>query len=390
MVERVKSKKFYEDENLMAYAIKSGDSRGRRYKEEEHPYRSAFQRDRDRIIHSSAFRRLEYKTQVFVYHEGDYYRTRLTHTIEVAQISRSIAKALGVNEVLAEAIALAHDLGHPPFGHSGEKTLDALMKDHGGFEHNKHGLKIVDELEHRYPNFNGLNLTYEVREGIIKHSTVYDHPDHHLLVSDLEMGSSPSLESQIVDYSDGIAYNSHDLDDGITSDMIEAQRLEEIALWKRNIKEIERLHRNIDFKIKKYQVVRMIIDQQVTDLVTQTLKNIERFNIKSVDDIRNRDGYIVSFSKEMEDKNNELKGFLKENLYEHQRVVRMELKAERFITKLFNAYTKSPKTLPPEIYMKVMDNQDNKERLICDYIASMTDRYALDEYKKLFDPYEKV
>ncbi len=386
MVQRVKLKKNYEDENLAPYAIKGKDSKGRRYKEEEHPYRSAFQRDRDRIIHSSAFRRLEYKTQVFVYHEGDYYRTRLTHTIEVAQISRSITKALGLNEVLAEAIALAHDLGHPPFGHSGEKILDSLMKDRGGFEHNKQSLRIVDELERRYPAFNGLNLTFEVREGISKHSTEYDHP----LTSDSEMDLSPSLESQIVDYSDGIAYNSHDLDDGITSDMIEVKRLEEIALWEENIKRIEKLYHNIDFKMKKYQVIRMIIDQQATDFVNQTLNNIERFNIKSVSDIRNKDGYIASFSQEMEKKNNELKRFLKANLYEHQRIVRMESKAERFITELFNAYTKSPKTLPPDIYMKVMDNQKNKERLICDYIAGMTDRYALDEYKKLFDPYEKV
>ncbi|MBI3599798.1 MAG: dNTP triphosphohydrolase [Nitrospinae bacterium] len=308
----------YESKRLAAYAMHSRDTAGRRHPETEHPYRTAFQRDRDRVIHSSAFRRLEYKTQVFVYHEGDYYRTRLTHTIEVAQISRSAARTLCLNEDLSEAIALAHDLGHSPFGHSGEKVLDELMKDYGGFEHNRQSLRIVDHIENRYPGFRGLNLTYEVREGIAKHVTDYDDPSFE------EFGkSSPTLEAQIVDYSDAIAYNSHDLDDGITSEMIDMESLKEVRIWDENYRRIKEEFSNLSQNILKYQLVRAIINQQVTDLV-----------------------------------------------------------------ELFNTYLSKVELLPPNVQKDL--KIEKKERLICDYIAGMTDRFAIEEYKKLFDPYERV
>jgi dGTPase len=375
--------KEYESKRLAAYAMHSRDTAGRRHPEPEHPYRTAFQRDRDRIIHSSAFRRLEYKTQVFVYHEGDYYRTRLTHTIEVAQISRSVARALCLNEDLSEAIALAHDLGHSPFGHSGEKVLDELMKDHGGFEHNRQSLRIVDHIENKYPGFRGLNLTYEVREGIAKHVTDYDDPSFE------EFGkSSPTLEAQVVDYSDAIAYNSHDLDDGITSEMIDMESLKEVRIWDENYKRIKEEFGNLSPSILKYQLVRAIINQQVTDLVEQTMKNIEGHNIRSAADVKNFGKKIASFSEEMKLKDKELKNFLKKNMYNHYRVKRMEDKAGRFIEELFNTYLNKVALLPPNVQKDL--KIEKKERLICDYIAGMTDRFAIEEYRKLFDPYERV
>ena len=373
----------YESKRLSLYAMHSRDTKGRRHSEPEHTYRTAFQRDRDRIVHCSAFRRLEYKTQVFVYHEGDYYRTRLTHTLEVAQIARSAARALGLNEDLSEAISLAHDLGHSPFGHSGEKVLNELMKDYGGFEHNKQSLRIVDHIENRYPEFRGLNLTYEVREGIAKHKTEYDDPAFE------EFGaSSPILEAQIVDYSDAIAYNSHDLDDGITSEMIDMESLKEVRIWEENYRRIKQEFNDISPNILKYQIVRAIINQQVTDLVGQTRKNIFRYGISSTDDVRNASERISSFSDGMKLMDRELKDFLKENLYAHYRVKRMEDKAGSFIRELFDAYFKKVELLPPNVQKDL--KIEKKERLICDYIAGMTDRFAIQEYKKLFDPYERV
>ncbi len=373
----------YESKRLAAYAMHSRDTAGRRHNEPEHPYRTAFQRDRDRIIHSSAFRRLEYKTQVFVYHEGDYYRTRLTHTIEVAQISRSVARALCLNEDMSEAIALAHDLGHSPFGHSGEKMLNELMRNHGGFEHNRQSLRIVDHIENKYPGFRGLNLTFEVREGIAKHVTEYDDPSFE------EFGKSlPTLEAQIVDYSDAIAYNSHDLDDGITSEMIDTESLKEVRIWDENYRRIKEEFGSLGSNILKYQLVRAIINQQVTDLIEQTRKNIEQFNIGSAADVKNFGKKIASFSEEMKLKDKELKSFLKKNMYSHYRVKRMEDKAGRFIKELFNAYISKVELLPPNVQKDL--KIEKKERLICDYIAGMTDRFAIEEYKKLFDPYERV
>lgn len=375
-----------EAQRLAAYAVKSAETRGRKHPEAEHPFRTPFQRDRDRIIHCHAFRRLEYKTQVFVFHEGDHYRTRLTHTIEVAQISRTIARALALNEDLSEAIALSHDLGHPPFGHSGENVLNELMSDHGGFEHNAHSLRIVEVLEKRYPGFAGLNLTYEVREGIVKHSSEHDRPGVN---SEYEKEKSACLEAQIADLADEIAYNNHDIDDGISSEMIDPSALKSVDLWSGHFDEVKALYPEADFKVLKYQTIVKIINAQVTDLVDTVLKTIETEGIKSLEDVRLR-GVVARFSPEMDKKNRQLKKFLKENLYRHHRVVRMADKAERIIKELFKAYLRAPKLLPPHVYSLIDKSGRDKHRVVCDYIAGMTDRFALDEYKKLFDPYERV
>lgn len=374
-----------EASRLASYAMMSKNSRGRKFKEDEHPFRAAFQRDRDRVIHCTAFRRLEYKTQVFVYHEGDHYRTRLTHTIEVSQIARTIAQALGLNEELSEAIALAHDLGHPPFGHTGEKSLAGLMKAHGGFEHNLHSLRIVEHLERRYPGFKGLNLTWETREGIAKHSSEHDK---HEVYKEYEPDKAPCLEAQIVDLADEIAYNNHDIDDGLSSDMISVSQLKEVGLWQENYEKIQKKFPAEDFKIHKAQTIIQIINQQATDLIALISGEIEKRNIRSAQDIRNIDKPLARFSSEMNKKNTELKKFLKKNLYNHHRVIRMADKADRIIKALFNVYSNEPQLLPPHVYAEM--EEKGKERLICDYIAGMTDRFALDEYKKLFDPYERV
>lgn len=374
-----------EAQRLAPFAAKSSETRGRRHKETEHPFRTPFQRDRDRIIHSHAFRRLEYKTQVFVYHEGDHYRTRLTHTIEVAQISRTIARALGLNEDLAEAIALAHDLGHPPFGHTGEDALNHLMDGFGGFEHNSQSLRIVEELERKYPGFNGLNLTFEVREGIIKHSSEHDRPGMNL---EYEKGKSSCLEAQIVDIADEIAYNNHDIDDGLSSDMLEPGQMHEVELWKGHFEEVRRQFPDEDFKVLKSQTIIRIINSQVTDLVNTIISIIDAEGIRSLEAVRARKDNIARFSPEMEEKNRALKRFLKENLYSHHRVVRMADKARRILRNLFSVYIREPKLLPPKTVLSM--EKYGTERTICDYIAGMTDRFALDEYKKLFDPYEKV
>ncbi|HBO84027.1 MAG: deoxyguanosinetriphosphate triphosphohydrolase [Deltaproteobacteria bacterium GWC2_42_11] len=370
---------------LVIYAMKSKCSRGRRYKENEHPFRTAFQRDRDRIIHCNAFRRLEYKTQVFVYHEGDHYRTRLTHSIEVSQIARTIARALNLNEDVAEAIALAHDLGHTPFGHTGEKTLNKLMKDYGGFEHNLQSLRIVENLENRYPNFKGLNLVWEVREGIVKHSSEHDRHD---VLTEYEPEKAPCLEAQIVDIADEIAYNNHDIDDGISSGMLDVEQLSSIGLWRENFERVAKEYHMEGFKVLKSQTIIRIINGQATDLINQILKSIKEKGMETHEDIRNAGAVIARFSPDMERKNRELKNFLKENLYNHHRVIRMADKADRIIKHLFKVYENDPRLLPPHIYANI--NEVGKERLICDYIAGMTDRFALDEYKKLFDPYERV
>lgn len=374
-----------EAKRLAPYAMSGKNSKGRRHKEDEHPFRTAFQRDRDRIIHCNAFRRLEYKTQVFVYHEGDHYRTRLTHTIEVAQIARTIARALHLNEDLAEAIALAHDLGHPPFGHTGEKTLTQLMKGHGGFEHNLHSLRIVEYLERRYPGFKGLNLTWEVREGIVKHCSEHDRPD---VLKEYKPEKAPCLEAQIVDVADEIAYNNHDIDDGLSSDMLDVEQLKDVYLWQENYELVKKAAPKEEFKIHKSQTIIRIINQQVTDLIAQVSKDIEKRKIGSVEDIRNIGGPIARFTPDMNKNNTELKRFLKKNLYSHHRVIRMADKADRILKALFKVYSDEPQLLPPHVYADL--EEKGKERLICDYIAGMTDRFALDEYKKLFDPYERV
>ncbi|KMP12672.1 deoxyguanosinetriphosphate triphosphohydrolase [Candidatus Nitromaritima sp. SCGC AAA799-A02] len=366
---------------LAPYAVKSGDSRGRLHKEKEHPYRTRFQRDRDRVIHSSAFRRLEYKTQVFVYHEGDYYRTRLTHSMEVAQIARSICKSMQLNEDLAESIALSHDLGHPPFGHTGQKILNGLMKGYGGFEHNKQGLRVVKMLEKRYPRFDGLNLTWEVLEGISKHSVDADNP-----VMRMKGYRFPSLEAQVADCADGIAYNAHDLDDGITSGLLDLEQVRKLKLWRENEKELDRKYKKLDFKLKKYQIVRQIINDLITDFRRTTLKQLKKHKVESADDVRKADVRMAGFSPRMDKKNAELKKFLHRHLYNHRKVKRMEFKSEMYLTELFNAYRTDPELLPESVQQD--KNGDSIQRRICDYISGMTDRYAIGEYKKLFSPDE--
>ncbi len=373
-----------EGERLAPWAMRSKDSRGRVHGEEEHSYRAIFQRDRDRIVHSTAFRRLEYKTQVFVNHEGDYYRTRLTHTIEVAQIARSIARTMKLNEDLTEAIALAHDLGHTPFGHSGEEALQELMKEHGGFEHNKQGLRVVDKLEKRYPGFKGLNLNWEVREGILKHSTPYDVAS----VEEFEPNRHPTLEAQVISIADEIAYNSHDLDDGLKAGILSEESLIEVELWEKNYIRIGRDYPTLEQERKIYQAVRLLIDLQVTDLLKETLRRLKELGVSSVEDVRNQPSRIVSFSPEMMRKDKELKDFLYANLYRHYRVIRMADKARRFIRELFNCYLERPEQLPPGTQEKL--KEESPHRVVCDYIAGMTDRYALGEYNKLFQPYERV
>ena len=371
-----------ENNSLASYAVKSVDSRGRQHKEKEHPYRTRFQRDRDRVIHSSAFRRLEYKTQVFVYHEGDYYRTRLTHSMEVAQIARSICKSMQLNEDLAESIALSHDLGHPPFGHTGQKILNGLLKNHGGFEHNKQGLRVVRLLEKRYPEFSGLNLTWELQEGISKHSTDTDNP-----IMRVKGYNFPSLEAQVVDCADGIAYNAHDLDDGITSELLNLEQVRKLALWREHEKDLDLKYKNLDFKLKKYQVVRQIINDLISDFRKTTLKNLKASKIQSVDDVRCAKKRMAGFSALMSKKNGELKKFLHKNLYSHRKVKRMEFKSEMCLTGLFKAFTTHFALLPELVQRE--GGHDSLQRRICDYISGMTDRYAISEYKKLYSPGEK-
>ncbi|MBI4384939.1 MAG: deoxyguanosinetriphosphate triphosphohydrolase [Nitrospinae bacterium] len=368
---------------LATYAVKSGESQGRQYREKEHPYRARFQRDRDRVIHTSAFRRLEYKTQVFVYHEGDYYRTRLTHTLEVAQITRSICKSLQLNEDLAEAVALSHDLGHPPFGHTGQDVMNRLMKEHGGFEHNRQSLRIVKLLEKRYPEFPGLNLSWEVLEGIGKHSRDPGNP----IVQRVAGYRFPSLEAQVADLADAIAYNAHDLDDGVTSGLLDIDLIRKVALWRENERALDRKYSNLDMKLKKYQIVRHIINDLISDFRKNTLKNIRKFKIATPDDVRACPVRIGGFSPECNDRHQELKKFLFKNMYRHRRVRRIEFKAELCLTEIFKAYVKIPELLPEQVLQS--EGLGPLERRVCDYVSGMTDRYAMSEYKRLFSPDEK-
>ncbi|MBV6394791.1 MAG: Deoxyguanosinetriphosphate triphosphohydrolase-like protein [Anaerolineales bacterium] len=371
-----------EDTSLAPYGMRSKDSKGRAYLDSEPDYRTAFQRDRDRIIHTTAFRRLEYKTQVFVNYEGDYYRTRLTHTIEVAQIGRTIARALGANEDLVEAICLVHDIGHPPFGHSGETALARLMRDHGGFDHNKQTLRLVTELESRYPEFPGLNLTWEVREGIVKHESEYDISDASTFNPDLR----GNLETQICNVADELAYTSHDLDDGLRSELITPRMLRGIMLWEVLTASTGWQGPDLD-DMARHRLIRELIGLEVTDLVTATSNRIQESGAKSALDIQKLKRNVIGFSEEMHRRNRELKDFLYRNMYRHYRVVRMQVKAEKILADLFNAYRAEPEILP-EHARKPIDSR-GLERTICDYIAGMTDRFAIEEHQKLFNPAEK-
>jgi len=385
MIEGVEERSL-ERSDLAGYAARSAESRGRKYQETFRDNRPAFERDRDRIIHCAAFRRLEYKTQVFVNHEGDYYRTRLTHSLEVAQIGKAIARRLGLNEELTEALALAHDLGHTPFGHTGEEVLNRLMEGFGGFEHNLQSFRVVDQLEERYPGFNGLNLSWEVLEGIVKHSSPYDRPAG--VIDGFLPGVVPTIEAQIINYADEIAYNNHDIDDGLKSGFITLGQLDGVELWREVWEEIGTAYPHIDPERRTFQTISALIGIFIKDLTATTLENIHRLNITSLADLRNANRPVVAFSPSVTEKNRQLKRFLFENLYRHYRVERMRVKAERYLTQLFESYVKHP-TLLPRKYQKKMESQ-GRERVVCDYIAGMTDRFALDEFKRLFEPYERV
>lgn len=373
--------------DLAPYATRSDSSRGRRYQEKFKDNRPAFERDRDRIIHCAAFRRLEYKTQVFVNHEGDYYRTRLTHSLEVSQIARGIARQLQLNEDLTEALALAHDLGHTPFGHTGEDVLNRLMHDHGGFEHNRQSLRVVELLEERYPGFQGLNLCWETREGIIKHSSDYDHPGSQAAV-DYEPGERPALEAQIIDLADEIAYNNHDIDDGLKAGYITLQDLSKVELWQSTFKLVSEKYPGLDEERHVYQTISHLIGRLIIDLVAEVKRQTSELAIDSVAAVRQASQRLVQFSPGLKEQNLELKSFLYQRLYRHYKVERMRIKAERFLSLLFENYLENP-TLLPTAYQQRYDEQ-GVERVVCDYLAGMTDRYALDEYKRLFEPYERV
>jgi dGTPase len=371
-----------ENRSLAPYGMRSQDSKGRAYLDNEPQYRTAFQRYRDRILHTTAFRRLEYKTQVFINYEGDYFRTRLTHTLEVAQIGRTLARALGGNEDLVEAICLAHDLGHSPFGHSGEVALARLMRDYGGFDHNRQSLRIVTELEQRYPEFPGLNLTWEVREGMVKHESEYDISDARDFNPDLR----GNLETQIANVADELAYTTHDLDDGLRSGMITPQMLDGISLWE-ILRETYNWQGPALADIERHRMIRQLVGLMVSDMIETTDRRLRESQAKSALDLQKLKHNVIGYSEEMQRRNRELKDFLYKNLYRHFRVVRMQVKAERTISDLFSAYRTEPLMLPNSVQRLV--EKRSLERTICDYIAGMTDRYAIEEYQKLFNPLEK-
>jgi dGTPase len=368
-----------EDQSLAPYGIRSKNSKGRAYPDSEPGYRTAFQRDRDRILHTTAFRRLEYKTQVFINYEGDYYRTRLTHTLEVAQIGRTLARALGANEDLIEAICLAHDLGHSPFGHSGEVVLNRLLKENGGFDHNKQSLRIVTKLEQRYPDFPGLNLTWEVREGIVKHETEYDISD----ASEYNPELRGHLEAQIANAADEIAYTAHDLDDGLRSSMITPAMLEGVSLWEILAESVGWQGGTLD-ELTRHCLIRRLIGILVTDMAEATSDRLRDAAVKSAEELQRLSYNVIGFSEDLHRRNRELKDFLYANLYRHPRVVRMQVKAERILSDLFNAYLEEANILPKHVQAQIPDR--GLERTICDHIAGMTDRYAVEEYQKIFDP----
>lgn len=368
-----------EEKFLAPYAIHSKDSKGRKYAESEPDYRTCFQRDRDRVLHTTAFRRLEYKTQVFINYEGDYYRTRLTHTLEVTQIGRTIARALGASEDLVEVICMAHDMGHPPFGHSGESTLNQLMQGYGGFNHNHHSYRIVTEIERRYPDFPGLNLSWEVLEGMVKHETEYDKTD----ALEYDPALRGHLEAQITNVADELAYTSHDLDDGLRSGIITPDMLKGIEIWEmvagphlKNACELDDLTRHM--------IIRDLTGLQVTSMINTSAKKIEASQVRSVKELQSLEYNVVGFDDEMKKLNRILKDFLFKNMYHQYRVVRMHKKAEKLLSELFNAYATEPSMLPMQFQNLI--EEKGKERTICDYLAGMTDRFAVDEYAKLFDP----
>jgi len=374
-----------EDEarRLHSCAMRAAESRGRLREEPPHRYRTAFARDRDRVLHSSAFRRLQYKTQVFVYHEGDHYRNRLTHTLEVAQIARTIARALGCNEDLTEAIVLAHDLGHTPFGHAGERALHRLMSDHGGFEHNRQSLRIVDLLDGGTPSLPGLNLTRETRAGIVKHGT--DFPRYAHPVGLPELGASPGLEAQIADLSDEIAYHNHDIDDGLRSGLLVESDLAELELWQ---VAAERAARERPSDAGPRASIVTLIDTLVSDVVECSTRRIADSGVTTYQEVLDHPEALVAFSPGVAKGTEAVARFLRERLYEHHDVLRMAAKAERILRDLFGAYSADHRLLPPWVLER--PGQEPQERGIADYLAGMTDRFAQDEHGKLFDPHVRA
>jgi len=366
--------------DLAPYAAGPAGSRGRRFAEPAPRGRSEFQRDRDRIIHSTAFRRLEYKTQVFVNHEGDLFRTRLTHSLEVAQIGRSVARHLRLDEDLTEAIALAHDLGHTPFGHTGQDALNACMKPYGGFEHNLQSLRVVDLLEQRYGAFDGLNLTFETREGILKHCSVKNARTLGDVGERFIKKQRPSLEAQITNLADEIAYNNHDVDDGLRSGLLHIEQLSTVAIFRRHLHAALRAFPKIEGRRLVHETIRRMIDTLVTDLIRQSAANVRKLDPASIAEIR-RAPAIVCFSERIEREQIELKRFLHANLYRHYRVARMSTKARNIVTDLFKAFLAEPGLLPPEFQSRAISDTP---RAIADYIAGMTDRYAIVEHRRLF------
>ncbi|HCI54233.1 MAG TPA: deoxyguanosinetriphosphate triphosphohydrolase [Gallionella sp.] len=368
---------------LAPYAVSEVNSRGRRFSEASPSGRSEFQRDRDRIIHSGAFRRLEYKTQVFVNHEGDLFRTRLTHSIEVAQIARSIARRLNLNEDLAEAISLAHDLGHTPFGHAGQDALNGCMKAYGGFEHNLQSVRVVDILEERYATFDGLNLCFETREGILKHCS----PQHAAQMGELGerflADRRPSLEAQIANLADEIAYNNHDVDDGLRSGLITLEQLSAVPLVNEHLCEVRQAYPEINERRVVHETVRRMINTLVTDLIRQSGANIAAQNLSTLEDVR-RAPALIAFSDELNAKQRELKKFLHTHLYRHYRVMRMSAKAQRIIRDLFGVFMEDSRLLPTQFQTAAAKDEASRARVVADYIAGMTDRYAIREHKRIF------
>lgn len=373
--------------NLAPYAARSAASRGRRYFEAPPASRTEFQRDRDRIIHSTAFRRLEYKTQVFVNHEGDLFRTRLTHSIEVAQIARSIARNLHLNEDLVEAISLAHDLGHTPFGHAGQEALNTCMKAYGGFEHNLQSLRVVDELEQHYGAFDGLNLMFETREGVLKHCSPANASQLGEVGLRFLQKKQPTLEAQLANLADEIAYNNHDIDDGLRSGLLTTAQLDEIDFYGRHRREVELTYPGISGRRAIHEIIRRMINALIVDLIHTSEARIRDSQVKTVEDVRNAPA-LIAFSDEMNREALVLKRFLRQNLYQHYQVNRMTSKARRIIRELFEAFMLEPRLLPPDYQVAAEKNADDtasaQARKVADYIAGMTDRYAMREHRRMF------
>ncbi len=375
-------------DTLAVYAARSETSRGRQYPEPPPGYRSEYDRDRDRIIHSTAFRRLTYKTQVFVYDEGDLYRTRLTHSLEAAQIARSVARALKLNEPLTEAVALAHDLGHTPFGHAGQDALNAAMRDYGGFEHNLQSLRVVDLLEERYADFPGLNLTFEAREGILKHCSLKNARELGDLGRRFIERTQPSLEAQLVDVADGIAYNNHDVDDGLRSGLLTVDELLATRLFRTHCETVQKLHPDLALRRLVHETIRRMMNALITDLIQESTRRIEAAKPGSIDEVRMAGSVLIGFSPGMQEQVTELKHFLHEHLYGHPHVREMTASAAKMVQSLFQAYFADVSRLPPEFAAHAEQEEKEKgisgrARIVADYIAGMTDRYAGKEYQRL-------